>query len=332
MPIGDLIPKLVILLTAVAALLSASFLSRQRQWLCSWIAGLGLLGAGLAAAVQLTTPARLTFSGVWAIDSISVWTKLIIIGATLITVLLSPEWFRHERRHGEYYAVLLFAALGAILLTGAADTMQLVVGVLLSSVAGYTLAAYHRDWDLSVEAGMKFFLIGALTNSLLLIGVVWLFGLAGSTDYRVIAESLGASAEPAAWLAAMTLVVVGLTFKLGAVPAHTWMPDVAEGAPAPAAAYLTVVPKVGAAIALARLGELFGAELPAWPPLIVALAVATMTLGNLAALRQADLRCPRSWSFSPLMRPLISPRSPSSRNCVDARQLTTTADWPGHAP
>ncbi len=296
MPLGDLIPELALLLTAVTVILSASLLGQGRQGLCGLIAGVGLLGAGIAAAMQLATPAHPAFSGIWAIDGVAVWGKIIILLATLLTLLLSPEWFRRDRRQGEYYAVLLFATLGAIMMASASDSMQLLIGVLLSSVGGYTLAAYHRHHDLSVEAGMKFFLIGALANAFLLIGVVWLFGLAGSTEYRLMGDVLATRTSSVAWLVAATLVVVGLTFKLGAVPAHTWMPDVAQGAPAPAAAYLTVVPKVGAAIALARLAHLFATELPAWSTLIAALAVATMTLGNLAALRQTDLRRLLGWS------------------------------------
>lgn len=296
MPVHELIPEIAILLTAVAALLSASFTAHRHQWFCSVIALAGLGIAGTAAVAQLHGDAHFTFRGVWAVDGGSVCAKLIIIAASMITVLMVPEWLRGDRRHGEYYAVLCFGALGSVLMAGAADTMELVVGVLLSSVAGYTLAAYHRDWDLSVEAGMKFFLVGALANGILLIGVVWLFGLSGSTDYRVMADALQADASGAGWLAAAALVAAGLLFKLGAVPAHAWMPDVAQGAPAPSAAFLTVVPKVGAAVAMARLGGIFAPELPGWVPLIAAVAVASMTLGNLAALAQSDLRRLLGWS------------------------------------
>ena len=296
MPVGDLLPELILLLTAVAVMLAASFLAQRRQVWCAWLAGLGLLGSGMALVAQLSTPARLTFNGIWAIDGASIWARLIMVVATFIVVLLIPEWLRTDRRHGEYYAVLLFATLGALFMAGAADTMQLMIGVLLASITGYTLAAYHRGHDLSVEAGMKFFLVGALTNSLLLIGIVWLFGLAGSTDYREIGAALSESGNTVGWLVAAAFIVVGLAFKLGAVPAHTWMPEVAEGAPLPSAAYLMVIPKIGAALALARLGQMFTHEVDSWRALIAALAVASMTLGNLAALRQTDLRRLLGWS------------------------------------
>lgn len=296
MPLGDLLPEIFILLAAVAIVLCAGFLPQQRQPICAALALAGLAAGAIAAVLQVDAPARTTFSGVWSLDGAAVWAKLLIIGASALTVLLSPEWLSRDRRHGEYYAVVLFGVLGALFMASATDTMQLVVGVLLSSIVGYTLAAYHRAWPLSVEAGMKFFIIGAFANALLLVGVTWLFGLAGSTDYRVIAQAASTGASQPAWLAAVSLIVVGLAFKLGAVPAHAWMPDVAQGAPAPSAAFLTVVPKIGAAVALARTAELAGGELSAWRLLVALIAAATMTLGNLAALRQDDFRRLLGWS------------------------------------
>ncbi|HSN73320.1 MAG TPA: NADH-quinone oxidoreductase subunit N, partial [Steroidobacteraceae bacterium] len=249
-----------------------------------------------ACSMQLGQ-AHPTFAGVWVIDGASVWGRLLILGGTAVVVLLSPAWLAHDRRHGEYYAILLFSALGAMALAGAMDLLQLIVAVLLSSVTGYTLAAYHRDWPLSVEAGMKYFLIGAFANALLVLGVTLIYGLAGSTSFAALENAFARATDPSPLLLTGTaLVVVGLAFKLGAVPAHSWMPDVAEGAPVPSAAFLTVVPKIGAAVALARFVSLFPPEAVAVPWLIAILSAATMTLGNLAALWQDDLRRLLGWS------------------------------------
>ena len=296
MPVGDVLPEIAMLVAALVALLSASFVPRQHQWLGAPLALVGLLAAGVLCTAQLTASPQLTFSGTWALDGGGTWARLLIIAGTALSVLLSPDWLRGDRRHGEYYPMLLLSALGAMLLASAADTLQLVMGVLLSSVTGYVLAAYHRDWALSVEAGMKYFLIGALANTLLMIGVALLFGLLGDTTYEGMAAALARTPPSATLLLALTMVVVGVAFKLGAVPAHAWMPDVAEGAPAPAAAFLTVVPKIGAALALARLLQLFPLETAGWHPLVATLAVATMTLGNLAALGQTDVRRMIGWS------------------------------------
>ena len=293
---GDVLPEIAVLVAALVALLSASFMPRRHQWLGAPLAIAGLLTAAVLCTNQLTASPRLTFSGTWALDGAGVWARTLIIAATALSVMLSPDWLRGDRRHGEYYAMLLLSALGAMLLAGAADTLQLVMGILLSSVTGYVLAAYHRDWAPSVEAGMKYFLIGALANTLMLIGVALLFGLLGDTTYEGMAVALARTAPSATLLLAVSLVVVGLAFKLGAAPTHAWLPDVAEGAPAPAAAFLTVVPKIGAALALARLLQLFPPETANWHPLVATLAAATMTLGNLAALGQTDVRRLIGWS------------------------------------
>ncbi len=299
MPIADLLPEIILLIGAVVIVLFAAFAPQKRQ---AWAAGLALLALGLATLVtvlQWPQAPALTFAGVWALDGPAVVAKLLILLTGAVCVLLSPEWMRSDRRHGEYYALCLFALLGMIMMASAGDSMELVVGVLLSSVAGYPLVAFHRAWSPALEAGMKYFLIGALTNALLVIGVVLLFGLVGDTDYRRTAELLArgtaAGVDPLALSVATACIVLGLTFKLAAFPGHAWMPDVAQGAPAPVAALLTVAPKIGAAVALARFVSLLPAD-QAWPLIVALIAVVTMTLGNLAALRQTDVRRLLGWS------------------------------------
>ena len=143
--------------------------------------------------------------------------------------------------------------------------------------------------------GIKYYLLGALTNGLMLYGAALLFGLAGTTTLRGIGDSLAGSEN---WVIAVAagLLALGLVFKMGAVPAHAWMPDVAQGAPLPSAAFLTVAAKVGALVALARLFQVLPESAVAWRPLAAVLAAATMTLGNLAALRQDDVRRLLGWS------------------------------------
>ncbi|MGI8777759.1 MAG: NADH-quinone oxidoreductase subunit N [Acidimicrobiales bacterium] len=187
------------------------------------------------------------------------------------------------------------SAAGTVTMASASDASELVLGVMLSSSTGYVLAAYHRRSALSVEAGAKYFLGGALTNAFLLVGIVLVIGAAGTTLYAPVAASL-ASASTITLSAAAVLVTVGLAFKLGAFPAHSWVPDVAQGTPAPAAAFLTVAPKVGGLVALARLLSLVPDTTVAWRPLLAVIAALTMTIGNLGALWQSDLRRLLGWS------------------------------------
>ena len=291
MPVGDLAPELAVLLTAVAALLAAMVVPQRRHKVCAALSLAGLaVGAGLA--LSQAGMRQTTFSGTFALDGTTAVARLLILGLTALCIGLAPRWLATDRRHGEFYAMLLFSALGAMMMAGATDLMQLVMGILLSSVTGYVLAAYHRDWAISLEAGMKYFLVGALANALLVIGVVLVMGLAGGTDYTIL---VAMPRDPLA-VTGLALVILGLLFKLGAVPAHTWVPDVAEGAPVPAAAFLTTVPKVAAAVALYRLVEVVPDGTVPLRPLIAGVAAATMTLGNLCALGQHDVRRLIGWS------------------------------------
>lgn len=296
MPVAHLTPEIVLVVGAAAIVLVALFTGRDRQWLGAPIALVTIAVAMVTLAdLQASSVQSVTFMGTWALDGATAWATHIILLATALVVGLCPEWFRTDRRHGELYALLLLSALGAVMMAGAADLMELIVGTLLSAVTGYTLAAYHRRSPLSAEAGIKYFLIGGLTNPLLGLGAVLLFGVAGTTVYGELAGGLG-SASSVVLVAAAALVTVGVAFELGAVPAHAWVPDVAEGAPAPSAAFLTVVPKVGAVVALARILSILPAEQVGWRPLAAVLAAVTMTLGNLAALWQDDVRRLLGWS------------------------------------
>ncbi|MCK0715001.1 NADH-quinone oxidoreductase subunit N [Chromohalobacter sarecensis] len=295
MPIGDVLPEISLTLGAVIIVLFATF-TRQQQH--HWAAVLALLTIALSAGLTLAQwdgQPQLTFSGVWALDGMAISSKLVVLIAGALVVAMSPEWMQTDRRHGEYYALVLFALLGVVMMASASDTMELVLGVLLSSVASYPLAAYHRGWAPALEAGMKYFLIGALTNALLTIGVVVVFGLTGNTGYTEVAQGLAGGSDSLALTIATACIVLGLTFKLAAFPAHAWMPDVAQGSPAPAAAFLTVIPKIGAAVALARFVSLLPPDV-AWRAIVAVISVTTMTLGNVAALRQTDVRRLLGWS------------------------------------
>lgn len=295
MPVGDLLPELLLVGGAVLVLLYALFAGRRRQADAAWIA-LGTVGlVAWVVASRLGEPQALTFFGTYAVDGAAGWAKVIVLGGTALTILLCVDWFRDDPRHGELYTLVLLAALGAIVLSAAADLMEIILGVLLSSATGYVLAGYHRRSRESGEAAIKYYLLGALSNGGMLFGAVLLFGLAGTTTLGGLREALP-GADPLPLAVGLGLVVVGLAFKMGAVPAHAWMPDVADGAPVPLAGFLTSIPKVGGLIALARLLSVVPDDGSGWRVLVALLAAATMTLGNLAALWQEDIRRLLGWS------------------------------------
>lgn len=295
MPVGDLLPELLLVGGAVFVLLYALFAGRRRQADAAWIA-LGTVGlVAWVVASRLGAPQALTFFGTYAVDGVAGWAKLIVLGGTALTILLSVDWFRDDHRRGELNTLILLSALGAIVLAAAADLMEIILGVLLSSATGYVLAGYHRRSRESGEAAIKYYLLGALSNGGMLFGAVLLFGLAGTTTLGGLKQALP-GADPLPLAVGLALVVVGLAFKTGAVPAHAWMPDVADGAPVPLAGFLTSIPKVGGLIALARLLSVVPDDGSGWRVLVALLAGATMTLGNLAALWQEDIRRLLGWS------------------------------------
>jgi NADH-quinone oxidoreductase subunit N len=295
MPVGDVVAEIVLIVGAVVVLLYALVAPARRQRDCPWLALVTLVGAAVPTGQLLAQHQRITFFDSYAADGAAAWGKVLVLGITALAVLMSMRWFREDPRAGEMYALLLFSALGAVVLAAAADLMELILGVLLSSATSYVLAAWHRASPRSAEAGIKYYLLSALTNGAMLYGAVLLFGLAGSTTFLALRDHL-TGADALGLVVAFVLLSLGLVLKLGAVPVHAWMPDVADGAPAPMAAFATTAPKVGALIALGRLVLVLPNQQTGWRVLVAVLAAATMTLGNLAALWQDDIRRLLGWS------------------------------------
>ncbi len=296
--VGDVVPEIVLVVGGVAVLLWALLAPRR------WQSGAALLAlVALALATLATLPMlpalggreSLTFADTYARDGVAVWSKLIVLPVTAAVIGLSVPWFRSDPRHGEYYTLILYGALGAILLAGATDLKEFVVAMILSSATGYVLTGYHRRSSPGSEAAIKYYLIGALTSAAMLIGVAFLFGLAGSTTLSGLRSGLPPTGGVGLAVGA-ALVILAVAFKIGAVPAHAWMPDVAQGAPAPVAAFVTSIPKVGGLIFLARFVLALPTDALDWRLLVAVLSAVTMTLGNLAALWQTDVRRLLGWS------------------------------------
>jgi NADH-quinone oxidoreductase subunit N len=291
--LGDIVPELILLAGGIVVLLFALLAPRRAQIGGALLALVASVAGVVATIVMFGGDQTLTFFDTYSADDVALWAKLIILVATIAVIALSIPWFARDPRHGEYYTLLLFSSLGAALLAGATDLMEIVMAIVLSSATSYVLVAYHRRSKLASEAAIKYFLIAALTSSSMLIGVAVLFGLSGTTTLSGLRDGLPDYA--AALVVGAALIFTALAFKMGSVPAHAWMPDVAQGAPAPVAAFVTTVPKVGGLIALARLAVVLPDAI-GWRPLIALLAAATMTLGNLAALWQDDVRRLLGWS------------------------------------
>lgn len=265
-----LLPELLILAGAVTGLLTGLFVTRDRQYVVAWINGLALAGAATATMI----PGIASFEA-YVVDPVTNVTRLTVALATLLTLCLSTAWARARPREAELYTLISLAALGTILLAGAADLLVLVAAFLLAGIPAYALAGFAKDAP-GTEAALKYYLMGAFLGVLMLAGVTLTYGLSGATAYPDVRA-------PAV---AAVLLLAGLLFKAGAAPAHFWVPDVAEGTSRPVAAFVTTVPKIGAFAALYRLAS----DVFDQPALLAVLAAATMTLGNLAAFHQHNVR------------------------------------------
>ncbi|MEU4250380.1 NADH-quinone oxidoreductase subunit N [Amycolatopsis sp. NPDC026612] len=284
-----LLPEIILALAAVVGLLLGSYLPRQRQWPVRLLTALACISALVATVTVWSDPARTVFGGTYAIDVATNAGRAIVVVAVLLTLGVTAGEFRSSPRESELYVLVLLAALGTIVLTGANDLLLLVAGYLLASIPLYAIAGFAKD-DLGTEGALKFYLLGALLGITMLAGATVLFGVGGASAYAEIAKPLGA-APAAAVAVGFVGVLAGLLFKMGAVPAHFWVPDVTEGTRPPAAAFLTTVPKIGAVIAAYRLvASTMAGTAVDWPLLLAIIAAATMTLGNLAAFFQQDVR------------------------------------------
>lgn len=281
-----LTPELLLLLGSVATLLTGSFVPRQRQWTARAPAVAALLASLIAALVLATSDDRSIYAGTYALDGATTTARVVVPAGSLLVLTLSVGRVRGDRREAEFSALVLLAALGSVLLAGASDLLVLAVAYLLASIPLYALAGWGRDAH-GAEAALKLYLLGALLGITMFLGISLLYGLAGGTDYARLSDGLGQA--PTSGLAVSTvLLLAGLLFKAGAVPAHFWVPDAAAGATVPAAAFLTTVPKVGALLALARFLTTLPETRIDSQMLVALLAAASMTLGNLAAFSQTD--------------------------------------------
>ena len=288
-----MLPETLLFLGGMVTLVGGSFTPRTRQWRLRLVAAAVTAVALAASLVGWAGDPRTVFSGTFTIDVSTGAARVTVTVSVLLVLLIAGGEVRDHPRESETCSLLLFGGAGALLLAGCTDLALLVVAFLLSSIPLYGLVGIIARPS-SPEAALKTYLFGALFGILLMLGAVLLYGLAGRAGYPSLASELpGAPASAVA--AGGLLALVGLLFKAGGVPAHFWVPDATQGASVTAAAFLTTVPKIGALVAITRLVEVLPGDLR-WATTLGVLAVASMTIGNLAALTQSDVRRLLGWS------------------------------------
>ncbi len=294
-PLPDFLPVLPEMALAGAAmllLLIGVFRGEGSTKLVSWLSVLALIGI-LVLAVRFDSTRQTAFYGMFITDRFALFMKALVLIGSAVSVVMS---IRYNEEHGigrfEFPVLILLAATGMMVMVSANDLITLYLGLELQSLALYVVASFDRDSLRSSEAGLKYFVLGALSSGMLLYGASMIYGFTGTTSFVELAKLMTGSGAPSPGLViGVVFVAVGLAFKVSAVPFHMWVPDVYEGAPTPVTAFFAVAPKMAAiALFMRFLIEPFGSLLAEWRQVIVFLSVASMVLGAVAAIAQSNIK------------------------------------------
>ena len=287
-----ILPEVVLTVTGVIIMLldAAMAPASSRRWL-GWVGTFGVTAALVTSLWQLAFPDGSAFSGTVQSDAFSVFFHVLICGIVIVALLLSLDALPANQHHrGEYFALMVFGTVGMCLMTSAVELLVVFIALEISSISTYILAGYRKNIGKSPEAAIKYFLLGSFATGFLLYGVALIFGATGTTQINDIAGKIP-QASSSLVLAAFAMLMVGVLFKVSAAPFHVWTPDVYEGAPSPVVALMSTAPKAAAFALLIRLlYTSFPMLMPLWHPLMWIVAVLSMTVGNLAALRQENVK------------------------------------------
>lgn len=290
------ISPLVIAVLAAAAVLLVDMAAPGRSVLALGTAFLGLALTAAAVLVVGATPAT-AFAGSYTVDALTTFLDILFIAIVVMTILFAPDYLMPRNLPvAEFAVILIFAMTGAMLIAGSTDLLLLFIGLELMVLPGYLLAGYHKTDAYSTEGAIKYFLLGSFSSAIFLFGLSFVWGLTGTTSVSGVADALSAivaGSEPlSAGLAlGLAFMTTGVAFKIAAVPFHYWTPDAYQGSPTPITGYLSVGPKIGAFALILRLFvEALGPLADVWMPVMIVLSTLTMTLGNLVALTQDNVK------------------------------------------
>src|SRR3954447_8131829 len=290
-PFAALLPELLLSIGGTILMMVAAFTGRRGSGLVSWLA-VALLLAATALLPGAPSHAGPVFDGMITEDLFASFGRAIIYPASAVAIIAAHGWFEQDHEHSSEYAVLiLFAAAGMSVMVSATSLVSLYVGLELQSLAGYVLAAYRRTDERSAEAGLKYFVLGALASGILLYGISLLYGFTGTMSFNGLAAAFGRGAPSLGLLFGLVFVLAGLAFKASAVPFHMWTPDVYEGAPTPVPLFFGSAPKVAAVLLATRLCvEGLAPATDAWRQIVIFAALASIFLGAVAAYGQTNIK------------------------------------------
>ncbi|MFW8637155.1 NADH-quinone oxidoreductase subunit NuoN [Cribrihabitans pelagius] len=293
-----ILPEIVLALYAMAALMGAVYTTKDKladALVWSTAALMAVLALWIATSGSAT---RIAFDGMFINDGFARFAKVaLLLGASAVLLVGRDYMARRGLLRFEYPILVALSAVGMMMMVSAGDLMSLYMGLELQSLALYVVAALRRDSVKSTEAGLKYFVLGALSSGLLLYGASLVYGFAGTTQFAGIIQVAGQGEMSLGMLFGLVFMISGMAFKVSAVPFHMWTPDVYEGSPTPVTAFFATAPKVAAMGLFARvLHDAFGGAVADWQQIVVVLSVLSMYLGAFAAIGQRDIK--RLMAFS----------------------------------
>jgi len=284
------LPELILAIGAMALLMLGVFTRRERGELILWLSVLLLATAGIFVAMGTGTVTL--FNDSFIVDPFARALKLLTLTGAAVALLMSVDYWRGVGGlKFEFPVLVLLATTGMMMMISANDLIALYVGLELQSLSLYVVAAFRRDSARSAEAGLKYFVLGALSSGMLLYGASLVYGFTGSTQFASIAAAAQPSGANLGLVFGLVFLMAGFAFKISAVPFHMWTPDVYEGAPTPVTAFFAAAPKLAAmALTVRVLITAFPAVTAEWQQIVVFLAIASMALGSFAAIGQTNIK------------------------------------------
>jgi NADH-quinone oxidoreductase subunit N len=283
------LPELILALGAMVLLMIGASLGERATGAVNALAGAVLIAAAFAAALGAQGT---VFHGAFVMDQAAAFSKVAMYIAGAVAVVLGHGWLdRMGARKFEYAILVILAVVGMSMMVSAGDMIALYIGVELQSLALYVLCAFQRDDERSSEAGLKYFVLGALSSGVLLYGVSLIYGFSGSMNFATIAQAVQAHGAGTGVVFGLVFLICGLAFKLAAAPFHMWTPDVYEGAPTPVVAFVAAAPKLAAMVLFARtLTDGFFGSLEQWRQVVLAISAISFVVGAFGGLMQRDMK------------------------------------------
>ncbi len=288
------LPEMVMLAMTCLVLMVDLFLPQEKRGFTVLLAVVTLVMTILAILIVAPETSVSSFGGSFVLDQMAVVLKIAVCGVSILVFVYSRDYLKdNDMYKGEYYVLALFATLGMMIMISAHSFLMIYLGLELLSLSLYAMIAFNRNSISASESAMKYFVLGAMASGLLLYGISIFYGLTGTLDLNQVSATVGsqASNNPVALGFALTFIVVGLAFKLGAVPFHMWLPDVYQGSPTSVTLFIATAPKIaGFAMAIRLLVDGLGDLQLDWSQMLTVLAVASMAIGNIIAIAQTNFK------------------------------------------